>query len=149
MDWDNVIMDRLPFKVRQEPGSNNPLGKIKFIFPNPYNVYIHDTPSKNLFARSTRASSSGCIRINNALSLALFLLKDDSGNDAAILQKSLESVKEQVIVLDQPVPVHIVYFTAWADDKGVVSFGRDIYDRDRKLITALDRVFPETYGRKN
>jgi L,D-transpeptidase YcbB len=137
IDWKSVSENRFPYMIRQEPGQGNPLGKIKFIFANEYDVYIHDTPSRSLFTRNIRSFSSGCVRIDNALQLAQYLLKDDPDWSPDRLQEAIDKGQKRTIVLKKPVPVHILYLTAWADDKGTAYFGKDIYDRDRQLITAL------------
>lgn len=137
VDWKSVSASRFPYMIRQEPGRNNPLGKIKFMFTNEYDVYIHDTPSRGLFARNIRSFSSGCVRIDNAQDLARYLLNDDPDWSPEHLQEAIEKGQKRTIVLKKPVPVHILYLTAWADDEGTAYFGKDIYDRDRQLITAL------------
>jgi murein L,D-transpeptidase YcbB/YkuD len=93
--------------IRQESGRNNPWGHIKFIFPNEYSVYIHDTPSRSLFLRSIRTFSHGCIRINKAHELAEYLLKDDPEWNPSRLQKAIDQGQERTIILPNPVPVHI------------------------------------------
>jgi len=137
IDWKSVSESRFPYMIRQEPGQGNPLGKVKFMFANEYDVYIHDTPSRSLFARNIRSFSSGCVRIDNALELARYLLKDDPDWTPERLQEAIDKGQKRTIVLKNPVPVHILYLTAWADDNGTAYFGKDIYDRDRQLITAL------------
>jgi murein L,D-transpeptidase YcbB/YkuD len=137
IDWKSVSENRFPYMIRQEPGQGNPLGKIKFMFANEYDVYIHDTPSRSLFTRNIRSFSSGCVRIDNAQELANYLLKDDPDWTPERLQEAIDKGQKRIIVLKKPVPVHILYLTAWADDKGTAYFGKDIYDRDRQLITAL------------
>jgi len=137
IDWKHASQSSFPYMIRQEPGQANPLGKIKFMFTNEYDVYIHDTPSRWLFTRNIRSFSSGCIRIDSALQLAQYLLKDDPEWDPDRLKESIDKGLKRTIVLKKPVPVHILYLTAWADDKGTAYFGKDIYDRDRKLISAL------------
>jgi|WetSurSiteA1Bulk_404760.scaffolds.fasta_scaffold02889_3 L,D-transpeptidase YcbB len=137
IDWKHASQRSFPYMIRQEPGQANPLGKIKFMFTNDYDVYIHDTPSRWLFTRNIRSFSSGCIRIENALQLAQYLLKDDHEWSPDRLQEAIDKGLKRTIVLKKPVPVHILYLTAWADDNGTAYFGKDIYDRDKKLINAL------------
>ena len=137
IDWKSISENRFPYMIRQEPGQGNPLGKIKFMFANEYDVYIHDTPSRSLFTRNIRSFSSGCVRIDNAQELANYLLKDDPDWTPERLQEAIDKGQKRTMVLKKPVPVHILYLTAWADDKGTAYFGKDIYDRDRQLITAL------------
>ncbi len=137
IDWKHASADRFPYMIRQDPGEGNPLGKIKFMFTNEYDVYIHDTPSRGLFNRNIRSFSSGCVRIDNALELAEYLLRDDPYWIPERLQEAIDKGQKRTIVLKNPVPVHILYLTAWADDKGTAYFGKDIYDRDGQLISAL------------
>jgi murein L,D-transpeptidase YcbB/YkuD len=137
IDWKSLSENRFPYMIQQEPGQNNPLGRIKFMFANQYDVYIHDTPSHSLFLRNVRTFSSGCIRINNAFEMAQYLLKDDPDWNTVRLQQALDKGVKRTIILKNPIPVHILYLTAWADDDGITYFGKDIYNRDRKLITAL------------
>ena len=128
--------------IRQEPGLKCPLGKVKFVFPNEYDVYIHDTPSRSLFGQNVRTFSSGCIRISNALELAGFLLKDNPDWSVPNIQKAIDQGEKRTIVFKNPIPVYILYLTAWADEKGTVYFGKDVYNRDRQLIDALKKNQP-------
>jgi murein L,D-transpeptidase YcbB/YkuD len=144
IDWKSLSENRFPYMIRQESGQGNPLGKIKFIFPNEYDVYIHDTPSRSLFTRNIRSFSSGCVRIDNAQELGKYLLKDDPDWTPERLQEAIDKGLKRTIVLKKPVPVHILYLTAWADDKGTAYFGKDIYNRDRQLISALKQ---DSYGK--
>lgn len=137
IDWINIITTGFPYRVHQEPGPGNALGRVKFIFPNQYSVYIHDTPNRNLFGRTDRSFSSGCIRINNPLDLAAWLMKDNPAWTPAQIKDVIDQGKEQIVNLSVPIQVHIVYFTAWAGNDGLVYFRKDIYDRDQPLLIAL------------
>ncbi len=137
IDWNNVTAGNFPYRIRQDPGPENALGRVKFMFPNQYNVYIHDTPSRNLFLHTDRTFSSGCIRINRPLEFAAYLLKDNPAWTPEQIKNIVGQGRERTVSLPNPVPVHILYLTAWADDDGVVYFRKDIYDRDRRLLTAL------------
>lgn len=139
IDWQQVSANRFPYMIKQEPGKTNPLGEIKFMFPNQYDVYIHDTPSRWQFSKSVRPFSSGCIRINNVRDFARFLLKDDPDWNTGKLDEAIDDGRTRTIVLKEPVPVHILYFTAWADNDGTAYFGKDIYNRDRQLIRTLKK----------
>jgi len=139
--WDSSHVESFPYMIRQEPGPNNPLGHLKFVLPNQYSVYIHDTPSRSLFLRRNRTFSHGCIRISKAHELAEYLLKDDTEWSPALLQKAIDRGQRTTIVLPNPVPVHILYLTAWADDEGTPYFCKDIYNRDQPLISALKKSF--------
>jgi murein L,D-transpeptidase YcbB/YkuD len=141
IDWRNVTKSNFYYKLRQDPGPNNALGRIKFMFPNRFNVYLHDTPSRELFNKTTRTFSSGCIRIQNPEELALYLLEDDPRWDREKFRKALDTMKEQSIILSSPVPVHLLYWTVFVDDDGVVQFRNDIYGRDAQLAKALEKMF--------
>lgn len=115
--------------LRQRPGPNNALGRIKFLFPNRHNVYLHDTPSRSLFNRAVRTFSHGCIRIEKPQELAEWVLGPDGWTPEDI-QDGIAAGRERAVGLTQPIPVHIVYWTAWVDDEGVLQMRNDIYRRD-------------------
>lgn len=144
VDWNKVITNGFPYIIRQEPGPGNSLGRVKFLFPNKYDVYIHDSPVRSMFLQNIRTFSSGCIRISKPLELVQFLLEDDPDWGPDRIKEVLASGMEQTIILRDPMPVHILYLTAWADDDGTVYFGRDVYNRDPQLIKALNEVPPQT-----
>jgi murein L,D-transpeptidase YcbB/YkuD len=131
-------MERVPGGgVRQRPGPNNALGKVKFLFPNRFNVYLHDTPSRSLFSRAVRTFSHGCIRVEKPLDLAEYLLKDDPAWTREKLEKVMGGDrKERWVPIPKPLPVHLVYWTAWVDAAGVTQFRKDVYGRDTPLYTA-------------
>ena len=133
IDWTDLSEDYFPFRLRQQPAGRNALGRIKFMFPNSQSVYIHDTPGKSLFGRSQRLFSSGCVRVEKPLALARYLLKDQRW-DPRRLALAVEAGQNRTIVLQNPVPVHLVYFTAWADIDGQVQFRDDVYGRDSRLL---------------
>lgn len=147
ISWNDVNADDFPYMIRQDPGPLNALGKIAFMFPNEYSVYIHDTPSPYLFFRNERAFSHGCIRINKALELAEYLIRNSRGWDSAHLQMAIAEGKKQIILLKNPIPVHILYLTAWAYDEGTTCFAKDVYDRDEPLINALKQE-PSEQGKQ-
>lgn len=120
-------------QVRQKPGSNNSLGLVKFLFPNSYNIYLHDSPAKSLFNEDKRAFSHGCIRVGEPRRLAEYLLRENSAWTTDKIGAAMNSGKEQYVTLKQTVPVYIVYLTAFVDDKGKLNFRDDIYKRDEKL----------------
>lgn len=140
VDFAAYTPNNFPFALRQPPEDGNALGKVKFMFPNPYNIYLHDTPTKNLFAKEVRAFSHGCIRVGSPFDLAYFLLSRQSDDPQGLFGKYLHSGKEAVLNFDQPIPVHLVYFTAWPDDQGRMGYRRDIYGRDAKLFAALQEA---------
>jgi murein L,D-transpeptidase YcbB/YkuD len=126
--------------VRQKPGKSNSLGLVKFLFPNSYNIYLHDTPSKNLFGESQRAFSHGCIRLSEPKKLAEFLLRKDSTWTTTKIIAAMNSGKEKYVQLrgSNKIPVFIGYFTAWVDHTGKLNFRKDIYGHDQKMA---DRLF--------
>ena len=124
---------------RQEPGDDNALGKAKFLFPNPYDVYLHDTNSHRLFQREGRFLSHGCVRIPNAVELAQLLLRNDPRWTREKIDAAIELGRNRSITLKRPIPVHIVYDTAWVDESGAVEFRKDIYGRDSVLQVASTR----------
>lgn len=137
INWNNGAVFK--YTYRQSPGNTNPLGAVKFVFPNSFNVYLHDTPSKYLFNNHVRMYSSGCIRVNDALELAQRLL-DNPGNwtkdDIHNIVKSGKTVR---VPLEVQPRIYVEYFTAWADSDGTVEFRNDIYKRDRAVLTALNQ----------
>lgn len=122
-------------QIRQAPGPGNPLGQVKFIFANPFSVYLHDTNQPDLFARPERFLSHGCVRVEQALDLARRLLKDDPDWPEARIGAALDAGKNVRVDLKRPISLHLVYDTAWVDDSGVVNFRKDTYGLDR-LVTA-------------
>ena len=137
IDWHQYGEKKWPFQLRQEPGPDNALGRIKFMFPNKFAVYLHDTPNKALFDREKRDFSSGCIRVADAKQLAAYVLKTDATWNEETLMTAIGSGQRQVIKLVQPIPVHLVYLTAWVDENDVLQFRDDIYHRDETLDKAL------------
>ena len=129
-----------PFAMRQPPSDGHARGLVKFMFPNQWNIYLHDTPQKALFAKEVRAFSHGCIRLNDPFDFAYTLLARQSDDPQSIFQRALASGSETVLSLDQPVPVHLVYFTAWPTAKGRMTYRRDIYGRDTVLFGALSQA---------
>jgi murein L,D-transpeptidase YcbB/YkuD len=115
----------------------NPLGRIKFMFPNKFNVYLHDTPSRDLFESNIRTFSSGCVRVEKPLDLAEYLLRADPTWTRPALLAAFERGEEQTVRLPEPITIHVIYSTAWIDDDGNVQFRQDIYERDRAVQEAL------------
>ena len=141
IDWPGVAAGHFPYILRQEPGPNNALGRVKFMFPNRHAVYIHDTPSKSLFNYNERTFSSGCIRVERPFELAELLLNDPERWDQQGIQNLLDSRRTQRVNLSEPLPVLILYWTAEVDEKGRVHFRRDVYDRDAPVLDALEGEF--------
>lgn len=127
-------------RVRQRPGPRNSLGQIKFIFPNEFDVYLHDTPDGHLFSRTERAFSSGCVRIERPHDFARMLLRLQSDEDPDSLEAILATGTERWIRLDRPLPVFLLYFTAWAEEDGTVRFHHDVYGRSEAMDGQADEM---------
>ena len=136
VDWeDEGALDGLRF--RQRPGAANALGFVKFMFPNPYNVYVHDTPSDALFARLGRAFSHGCVRVEEPVELAKYVLRDQEQWTAQAIDTAMHAGNERHVKLRAAIPIHIVYFTSWVDDRGGLHFRDDVYGYDAKQTRIL------------
>lgn len=146
IDWSKISATNFPYMVRQDPGPTNSLGWVKFMFPNKHNVYIHDTPSRQLFARDNRALSSGCIRIQKPLELAKLLLEDQPLWSDDRISAAMYSRKEQTVMLKRKIPVVMLYLTFWTDSRGIIMFRHDIYERDEELFKALSTTIPLNRG---
>lgn len=138
INWAAISKENLPYRLRQEPGPLNALGRVKIIFPNKFSVYLHDTPRQELFQKSARDFSSGCIRVEKPVELASYLLGNDDLWSLENIRASMESGVRQVVFLADEIAIHILYQTAWADKEGRIHFRKDIYKRDKVLATALD-----------
>jgi L,D-transpeptidase YcbB len=128
--------DSIP-ELRQLPGKNNPLGKVKFLFPNTHDIYLHDTPDKTAFAKQDRTLSHGCIRVADASKLAQYLLHDQSDWTAQKINAAMNSGKEQTVDLKTKQPVNISYLTAWVDENGMMNFRPDVYNHDKDEIAKM------------
>jgi L,D-transpeptidase YcbB len=138
IDWAAVAGEGFPYRLQQQPGPDNPLGRLKLDIPNRFDVYLHDTPTRSLFARPVRTASHGCIRVERADDLALHVLEDDArGWTGARLADALEAGDTQRIPVARPLPVYILYWTAFVEPDGLVQFRADVYGRDRRLAAAL------------
>lgn len=140
VDWQAMQEGRFPYRFRQRPGPANALGRIKFMFPNEFSVYMHDTPSRHLFERDSRTFSHGCIRVARPLALAQYLLKEQ-GWSRSRLERTIDRGDRRVISLRDHMPVHVTYLSAWAGDENVY-FRSDVYDRDTRLAKALFTAGP-------
>lgn len=134
VDWNSV--SRIPYTLRQDTGEKNALGRIKFMFPNKFNVYIHDTPSKSLFAKDSRFFSHGCMRVQDPEQLAEVLL-GSQGWTMEKIKAQIASGEQRIVNLKTRIPVYVTYLTAWVNKDGTVNFRRDVYGRDKPLVTAL------------
>ena len=130
MEWYNGT-------VRQKPGPGNSLGLVKFLFPNSYNIYLHDTPSKSLFGETNRAFSHGCIRLAEPKRLAEYLLRKDTAWSTTKITTAMNSRSEKWVTLSPVIPVFIGYFTAWVDSDGELNFRDDIYGHDKKMAEKM------------
>jgi murein L,D-transpeptidase YcbB/YkuD len=138
--WASYTPGTFPYKLRQEPGEGNSLGRIAFMMPNKYNIYLHDTPAKSLFDRASRGFSHGCIRVQNPTRLAEVIFRDieqDSKWTPDTLQAAIDTSQNQIVSLRRPIPVHLAYITAFANKDGTVHFRRDVYRRDSRLMALL------------
>jgi murein L,D-transpeptidase YcbB/YkuD len=124
-------------RIRQKPGPQNALGRIKLVFPNRFDVYLHDTPARTLFGRTVRTFSHGCIRIEKPSDLALWVLRDDPRWTPEAIQAGIDAGAELKIPLRRKIPVHVAYWTAWIDEHGTLRLGRDVYGRDAELARLL------------
>lgn len=145
VNWSKYANSIPPYNFRQKPGNKNSLGKMKFLFPNSYSIYLHDTPSKGLFNESARAFSHGCIRLAEPRKLALYLLRNNTNWNSGKVDKVLETDKENIIKVKPTIPVYIVYFTTWVSSSGQLNFRKDIYDLDEKLS---EEIFGQSGGTK-
>ncbi|MBY6138290.1 L,D-transpeptidase family protein [Leisingera daeponensis] len=148
-DFSQYTARNFPYSMRQPPSRSNALGLVKFMFPNKYNIYLHDTPQKSLFAREVRAFSHGCIRLAQPFEFAYALLAKQTENPKEFFHRILNSGRETKVELEQKVPVHIIYRTAVVSGKGRAEFRRDVYGRDAKVWAALERagvVLPSVQG---
>jgi murein L,D-transpeptidase YcbB/YkuD len=140
IDWRFVTPATFPGRIRQGPGDDNALGRVKFMFPNDNAIYLHDTPQKSLFARDRRAYSHGCVRVQEPYAFARALLAGQVADPQASLSRWLDSGRETYVTLDSHVPVHLTYRTAWVDAQGTDQFRDDIYGRDARIADALEKA---------
>ncbi|MFO0690035.1 MAG: L,D-transpeptidase family protein [Myxococcota bacterium] len=141
VDWSKARPRSFPYQLVQGPGPANALGRVKFMFPNSYSVYLHDTSAPELFGKSERAFSSGCIRVANPLDFAALLLEGESGWNRAAIDEVVASGKTRTVKLSKPVPVLLTYFTAWVDQAGTLQLRRDVYGRDEKVLRGIEAEF--------
>jgi murein L,D-transpeptidase YcbB/YkuD len=140
VDWGSLSRRNFPYTLVQQPGTSNALGEIKFMFPNKYAVYLHDTPSKSLFGRAERTFSSGCVRVEHPFDFAEQLLGPD-GWDAEKIEAERQTREIRTVFLSKPIPVLLLYWTAEVDNDGRVNFYEDVYERDQVILDALDSDF--------
>ena len=136
LDWKKYTEKGFPYTIRQKPGNDNSLGKVKFLFPNSFSIYLHDTPSRGLFKEEKRAFSHGCVRVGDPEKLANYLLSAEDWTPEEV-KKALKPGKENWVTLQHTVPVYIVYFTAWVEEDGQLHFREDVYGRYKNLQQEL------------
>ena len=137
IDFSILGKNYFPYEMKQFPSTTNALGLVKFMFPNPYAIYLHDTPAKDLFMKEVRDFSHGCIRLHEPFDFAYALLEKQTDEPQSEFQNALKSQEETIILLSKSVPVHITYRTAFTKAGGGIEFRRDIYGRDQKIYDAL------------
>jgi len=140
LDYSQFDDKNFPFAIKQPPSAGNALGRVKFMFPNRFNIYLHDTPSKSLFARDRRTFSHGCVRVQKPFQLAYTLLAKQTSDPKGLFQRYLNSGVETEVNLKTPVPVYLTYWTAWITPEGRANFRRDAYGRDKKVFRALEKA---------
>ncbi|MFT3972547.1 MAG: L,D-transpeptidase family protein [Amaricoccus sp.] len=149
VDFTQYTPENFPFRIKQRPSDDNALGQVKFLFPNHFSVYMHDTPHRDLFARDVRAYSNGCIRLQKPVELAHILLTGQVADPVAAFDAWRDSGKEKGVTLERPIPVHIVYRTAFFDESGAVHFRPDVYGRDATVFAMMQKagvVLPAAQG---
>lgn len=140
VDWSQYNENNFPWWIRQAPGPNNALGRVKFMFPNKFAIYLHDTPSRSFFRRDVRDYSHGCVRVDRPMELAHFLLGSQQSDPEAYFASVIETAVETEISLRRPLPVHLTYRTAWVGNDGVLNFRQDVYGRDATVYSALEQA---------
>jgi len=133
VQWKSITPDNFKYRIVQIPGAWNSLGRVKFLFPNPYDVYLHGTPDQYLFAKDVRMFSHGCMRVEDPTALAACLLKEQ-GYDKEQIEQQIKDETETQISLKHHIPVYVTYLTAWVDDNGQICFRDDIYNRDSLFL---------------
>lgn len=137
VDWRLFDGETMPFRFRQPPGGGNALGRVKFMFPNKHAVYLHDTPTRNLFARSVRAYSHGCVRVDRPMEFADALMSREDSAHRERVRKMVAGGENGTLDLTRHVPVHLTYFTVWVDEAGEARKRADIYDYDQRMKASM------------
>ena len=141
VDWENITWKELnAMSMVQVPGAHNPLGQIRILMPNEYNIYLHDTNHPEHFVNPERAESSGCIRLKEPKKMAQFVMKGNPGWEQGKLESMLALRGTRDVLIEQDIPVYVLYYTAWSDEQGRIVYGNDIYKQDSKLIEALAKL---------
>lgn len=137
INWSSLSGAYFPYSIKQMPGDDNALGRVKFMFPNPYNVYLHDTPTKSKFETPERSYSHGCIRLHDPMQLAYYLFRDDPKHTPADLDAIVATGRNNQVRLKSPIPIYLTYFTTWVDAEGILHFQKDIYEQDPPIMERL------------
>jgi len=143
VNWRSLSEANFPYRLRQDPGPLNSLGRVKFMLPNRFNIYIHDTPSTELFDKAVRDFSSGCVRIDKPVELAEYLLADNPEWTNEDILAAMDQPREKLVRLRRPIPVYFLYSTAWVDAGGTLQFREDLYGRDGLVAAALEAPPPD------
>jgi len=143
IDFNKLSQNNFPYIVRQKAGPHNALGEVKFIFPNEYSVYLHDTPSRSLFANEKRAFSHGCIRLDKKWELLIDLMDEPDVWNMEKINEVLATEKTTRVNLKKPIDIVLLYWTAGADKEDKLYFNKDVYDRDAAVLKELDKPFPQ------
>ena len=146
VDWSKPLLHGMLYRLRQRPGPTNPLGRVKFIIPNPFHITLHDTPSRHLFAMTMRAQSHGCIRLEKPIALAEYLLREDRKWTREAILDIMHQGTPQQVTIPTPIPVYLIYHTAWVDRDGEAHFRPDIYNLDMPLYVTPDEGQPAACG---
>ncbi|MEJ6394516.1 L,D-transpeptidase family protein [Gymnodinialimonas sp. 2305UL16-5] len=146
VDWSRVSAGNFPFDLRQPPGPRNALGLVKFMFPNQWNIYLHDSPDQHLMTHEVRAYSAGCVRLDDPFDFAYHLLAAQEEDPVDFFHRVLDSGRETQVNLVDPIPVHIVYWTSWVDTDGRLNFRNDLYGRNAQLQRAIQNLGVEIRG---
>ena len=139
IDFSRYTARSFPYNLRQPPSRNNALGTVKFMFPNPYAIYLHDTPDRSHFSREVRAYSNGCVRLGDPHDFAYALLARQEADPVSYFQGILRSGRQTRVNLAEPVPIHLIYRTAFTSVRGPMQYRRDVYGRDARVWQALAR----------
>ncbi len=140
IDFSRYTARTFPYAVKQPPSPRNSLGLVKFMFPNKYNIYLHDTPQKNLFATDLPAHSSGCVRLADPFEFAYTLLAEQTDDPKGLFHSTLNTGRETRLNLEHPIPIHLIYRTAFVTPSGEAHYRRDVYGRDTAIWNALERA---------
>jgi len=139
INWSRYSANNFPFKLRQRPGNNNALGKIRFTISSPFNIFLHSTPHQHLFKYAARNFSSGCIRVRDVVDLASFVFNNPGAWSRSRIEQSMQGTVTREVPLSHRIPVHITYFTVWIDERGVPHFMPDVYGQDQQVWQVMQR----------